>query len=191
MGYTTDFAGRIEIEPALNADEIAYLNKFSESRRMDRENGPYFVDGDGYAGQDNGPDEVYSHNNPHPSQPGLWCQWVPTDDGTALEWNGHEKFYNGPEWMQCLIDHFVGSAPAAKAELPFLQGHVCNGTISAQGEDPGDAWLLIVKDNQVFVQDLVHTAYGDPIPVATRIAMAIAAPTSVGISFVPESGESK
>ena len=176
MGYQTEFEGRITIEPALNADEIAYLTKFSETRRMDRENGPYFVDGDGYAGQGDGPDEVYSHNHPHLSQPGLWCKWAPTEDGTALEWNEHEKFYESAEWMQYLMDHFVGYIPAAKAELPFLQGHVCNGVISAQGKDPSDAWLLAVKDNQVFVQDLVHTTSGDPVPVATSINKLLAAP---------------
>lgn len=176
MGYTTDFEGRIEIEPALNVDEIAYLNKFSETRRMNRENGPYFVDGAGPNGQGNGPDEVYEHNHPHSSQPGLWCQWVPTDDGTALVWDGGEKFYESAEWMQYLMDHFVGFSPAAKSELPFLQGHCCNGTISAQGEDPGDAWLLIVKDNQVLVQDLVHTAAGDSVPVATSSAKQLSSP---------------
>ncbi len=189
MGYTTDFEGRIEIEPALNAEEIAYLNKFSETRRMDREKGPYFVDGDGMCGQGDGPDEVYEHNHPHSSQPGLWCQWVPTEDGTALEWNGHEKFYDSAEWMQYLMDHFVGYTPAAKSELPFLQGHACNGTISAQGEKASDAWLLIVQDNQVFVQDLVHTVSGDPVPVATSIDKQIAAPSPIGISFVPESDD--
>lgn len=198
MGYTTDFEGRIEIEPALNEIEITYLNRFSETRRMDREKGPYFVGGNGYAGQGDGPDEVYDHNHPHSSQPGLWCQWVPTDDGTALVWNGHEKFYESAEWMQYLIDHFIGYTPAAITELreltdigDFLQGHACNGVISAQGEDPGDAWLLAVKDNQVFVQDLVHTASGDPVPVATSIDKQIAAPPPVGISFIPDTGESE
>lgn len=176
MGYTTDFEGRIEIVPALNAEEIAYLNKFSDSRRMDRWNGPYFVDGAGPNGQGNGPDEIFDHNKPHSSQPGLWCQWVPTDDGTALEWDCGEKFKESAAWMQYIMDHFVGSTPAAKSELPFLQGHVCNGAISCQGEDPGDAWLLIVKDNQVFTQDLVHTPTGEPMPVATSSAKQLSTP---------------
>lgn len=183
MGYTTDFEGRIEIEPALNEIEITYLNRFSETRRMDREKGPYFVGGHGYAGQGNGPDKIYNYNNPHPSQPGLWCQWVPTDDGTALVWNGHEKFYEAAEWMQYLMDHFVGYMPTAITELreltdvgDFLQGHVCNGTISAQGERPSDTWLLEVKDNQVFVQDLVLTPSGESIPVATSKAKQLSAP---------------
>lgn len=32
-------------------------------------------------------------------QPGLWCQWIISDDGTKLEWDGNEKFYNYTEWL--------------------------------------------------------------------------------------------
>lgn len=204
MGYTTDFEGRIEIEPALNDLEIRYLIRFSETRRMDREKGPYFIGGAGYAGQDCGPDEIYNYNKPHSSQPGLWCQWLPTEDGTALVWNGAEKFYEAAAWMQYLMDHFVGCVPAAKEELreltdvgDFLQGHVCNGAISAQGEEPSDMWLLEVKDNQVFVQDLVLTTSGESVPVATSKAKQLSAPApkqltrvaaSDGKSVLPESG---
>ena len=39
-------------------------------------------------------------NTPPFGQPGLWCQWVPTDDGHALVWNGHEKFYRSSGWMR-------------------------------------------------------------------------------------------
>jgi len=189
MGYQTEFEGRITIEPALSEKEIAYLLKFSETRRMDRENGPYFVDGCGFAGQGDGPDQVYNHSKPHSSQPGLWCKWGPTEDGTALEWTGHEKFYDAAEWMQYLMDHFIGSTPAAAYKLPFLTGHVCNGVISAQGEDPSDMWLLEVKDNQVFVQDLVPTTDGDPVPVATDSSrMLTRAEPLDGKSVLPESG---
>lgn len=189
MGYQTEFEGRITIEPALNEKEIAYLAKFSETRRMDRENGPYFVDGNGYAGQGDGPDMVYNHNGPPAGQPGLWCKWTPTEDGTALEWSGHEKFYDSAEWMQYLMDHFVGSTPAAALKLPFLQGHVCNGAISAQGEDPSDTWLLEVKDNQVYVQDLVLTTSGEAVPVATDSSRMLTRTEPLGgKSVLPESG---
>jgi hypothetical protein len=39
MGYTTDFDGHIQVSPPLNADEIAYLKKFNETRRMKRTSG--------------------------------------------------------------------------------------------------------------------------------------------------------
>ena len=187
MGYQTEFEGRITIEPALNAEEVAYLNKFAATRHMDRANGPYFVDGS----HGGGPDEsdVHSYNKPHSSQPGLWCKWAPTEDGTALEWTQHEKFYDAAEWMQYLMDHFIGSTPAAALKLPFLQGHVCNGAISAQGEEPSDMWLLEVKDNQVSVQDLVLTTSGEAVPVATDSSrMLTRAEPLDGKSVLPESG---
>lgn len=62
--------------------------------------------------------------------------------------------------MVYLIQHFIGTNPQAKSELPFLQGHTLNGTISAQGEDPDDMWLLHVKDNTVSVEDLVARPSG-------------------------------
>lgn len=154
MGYTTDFMGEIEIVPALNQEEIDFLTKFSETRRMDCEQGPYYVDRGGFAGQANDP-KIRNYNRPPEGQPSLWCQWIPTDDGESLVWDQGEKFYESPEWMAYLIEHFLGQNPKAKNELPFLQGHVLNGTISAQGEDPDDKWLLHVRNNKVFTEDLI------------------------------------
>jgi len=80
--------------------------------------GAYFVGGLGLRGQDADP-SVTDHNTPPGQlsyggvenefrdryeerqrrieagecQPGLWCQWIPSDDGTAIEWDGGEKFY--------------------------------------------------------------------------------------------------
>jgi hypothetical protein len=66
MGYTTDFSGKIQIEPPLNKEEIQYLRKFNETRRMHRKNGPYFVDGAGFMGQSQEAD-VLDYNRPDPS----------------------------------------------------------------------------------------------------------------------------
>ena len=153
MGYTTQFRGQVMIEPPLSADEVSYLKKFAETRRMDRANGPYYVDGSGLLGQAHEHD-VRDYNSPPEGQPGLWCQWVPTDDGSAIEWDGNEKFYYSEEWMRYLIEHFIGSNPLAKSQLPFLQPHVLNGEILAQGEDMDDRWKLVVKDNVVTRIDL-------------------------------------
>lgn len=151
MGYTTDFEGTITVEPPLNPAEIAYLRKFAGTRRMDRANGPYYTGGTGYAGQ--GRDEdVRNYNAPPAGQPGLWCQWVPTDDGTGIEWDQGEKFYEAEAWMRYLIDHFLKDGAEAQGQPgfeSFLFGHVLNGTITAQGEDPGDRWDLVVTDNVV------------------------------------------
>jgi hypothetical protein len=149
MGYTTYFEGSVQVDPPLSAEEVAFLNKFSETRRMNRKNGPYFVDGTGDFGQ--GQDEdVIDHNSPDPSQPGLWCHWVASDDGSEIMWDDGEKFYEAEAWMDYIINHFVGPTPIAATELPFLKGHTVNGTISADGEESDDFWKLKVDGNIVY-----------------------------------------
>lgn len=153
MGYTTEFVGEVDIVPPLNQEEIDFLNKFSTTRRMKRKNGPYFVDGSGFAEQGNDAD-VEEYNSPPDGQPGLWCQWVPTDGGNTIEWDGGEKFYHAAEWMEYIIDHFLKPGAVAASELPFLQAnHVCNGRIEAQGDDRDDRWLLKVINNVVTTHD--------------------------------------
>ena len=152
MDYHTKFFGHVNVVPPLSSQEIEYLNKFSDTRRMDRSKGPYFVNGTGYAGQDHESD-IKDYNSPPSGQPSLWCHWVPTQDGSAIEWNGSEKFRNSLEWMKYLIEHFVGSNPFAKQvsteEFSFLQSHTLNGEIAAEGESESDRWTLSVKDNKV------------------------------------------
>lgn len=85
----------------------------------------------------------------------MWVQWIPTEGGTALEWDGGEKFYSSAEWMEYIIDQFLKPNCIAKGDLPFLQAnHVCNGAIKAQGEDMDDRWKLIVTDNVVSTVEL-------------------------------------
>jgi hypothetical protein len=154
MGYTTEFSGFIDIEPPLNAEEIAFLKKFADTRRMDRAKGPYFVDGSGDFGQGSDAD-IHDFNRPPSGQPGLWCQWVPSDDGARIEWNGVEKFYASEAWMRYIINHFLKPDAIAQSQLPFLQcNHVCNGEIEAQGEEFSDRWKLIVEDNTVTTRHL-------------------------------------
>jgi len=138
MGYTTEFEGMVKIEPPLNEQERKFLEKFSDTRRMNRKKGPYYVDNTGLSGQDDEPD-IIDYNEPPKGQPGLWCQWVPTKDGQYIVWDGGEKFYHSPEWMEYLIKHFIGTNPIAKGE------------IKARGEDMDDRWNLVVIDNKVGV----------------------------------------
>ena len=142
MGYQTDFTGHVTVTPALNQAEAAFLHAFADSRRMDREAGPYGCGDDG----------VRNYNLPPAGQPGLWCDWAPTDDNAGLEWNGMEKFYESEEWMRYLIDHFLRPGGEAQGQPGFDQftfDHVVSGTIDAQGEDPSDRWQLRVVDNIV------------------------------------------
>lgn len=151
MGYQTYFYGEVEITPPLNPDEIAYLNKFANTRRMDRDRGPYYVGNTGQGGQDREPD-IRDYNHPPKGQPGLWCQWIPSEYGTALVWDQNEKFYNATEWMTYLIDNFLKKGASARGVDGFERftfDHVVNGTINAEGEEQGDIWKIVVKDNVV------------------------------------------
>lgn len=156
MGYTTDFTGQIKVDPPLSAKEIEYVNKFSGTRRVNRKEGPYFVEAGGFMGQEHG-DSVINYNRPPDGQPGLWCQWVVTECGGFIEWNECEKFYDSEAWMGYLIDHFIGIAPKAATDHAFLSGHTLNGRIEAQGEESSDKWSLIVIDNKVSKQEFVFS----------------------------------
>lgn len=165
MGYQTEFEGHVTISPPLNVEEIEFLKKFADSRRMKRTGGPYFVDGEGFMGQGDGTDTVLDHNNPPEGQPGLWCKWEPSSDGHCIEWNEAEKFYDAEKWMKYLIKHFLQPGALAKDTLPFLQAnHTVNGVIEAQGEDKDDRWDLVVRDNRVFVVNYTRVK-GDEMEV--------------------------
>lgn len=103
--------------------------------------GAYFVGAEDSFGQEHTSD-ILGYNDPPKGQPGLWCQWVPTEDNAGIEWNGTEKFYNYTEWLQYLIHHFLA---------PW--GYVLNGEILWDGEDSGDNGKLMVKDNEVFEKE--------------------------------------
>lgn len=145
MGYSTDFVGSIKIEPPLTPKSIKFLTKFNQTRRMHRSKGPHFVDGTGDMGQGLDPD-IICYNTPDPSQPGLWCNWIPTPDGTAIEWDGGEKFYEAEAWMEYIINNYITP-----------HGHKCSGVIQAYGEDPSDLWQLHVTNNVVTTKEAVIT----------------------------------
>ena len=158
MGYTTTFVGQFAVSPPLKFEHVNYINAFSGSRRMKRDarkaetlpdpvrlavglpvdlSGGYFVGGGGLAGQDDDK-SVLDHNSPPSGQPSLWCQWVATADGTAIEWDGGEKFYEYVVWIQYLIQHFF--APWS---------YVLNGEVRWQGEEDDDMGKTIINNNVV------------------------------------------
>lgn len=144
MGYHTDFRGQIKSNKPFTPKMKAYLQRFNETRRMKREQddgfgieGEFYVDGAGFMGQETTPD-VIDHNRPPKTQPSLWCQWTPTENGDGLEWDGGEKFYDYVEWMVYLIRHILNP-----------NGYVMNGEIHWRGEEFGDTGTITVKDNVV------------------------------------------
>lgn len=160
MGYTTDFEGRFDLDFTLTQEHADYLRAFARTRRMRRnpsrtairpdttrtavglplgQEAGYFVGETGWAGQDHGAD-IVDYNAPPEGQPGLWCQWVPTDDLAGIEWNGAEKFYDYVEWLEYIIEHFLA---------PW--GYVLNGSVTWSGEEHEDIGKIRVADNAVTV----------------------------------------
>lgn len=158
MGYTTDFSGEFKLDKPLSAPQAAFLKKFNETRRMKRDaeiaetlpdpvreaaglpigfDGGYFVGAPGLFGQDRDA-SVIDYNRPAEGQPSLWCQWTPNETGTAIEWDGGEKFYSYVEWLEYIIGHFL---------KPW--GLSLTGKVSWQGEEPGDRGIIHVRENVV------------------------------------------
>ena len=89
---------------------------------MDRTAGPYAVADTGFRGPD-----VKDYNRPPQGQPGLWCDWTPTDDGSAIRWNGTEKFRKeNPKTYKAFVDalaeaaRFASDKPEQSADI-FLR----------------------------------------------------------------------
>ena len=162
MGYQTEFKGRLRFTTPLTAAQVAYIRKFSDTRRMKRdankasslpdpvrlaagiagvgEEGGYFVGGGGDFGQ--GHDlSVLDHNKEPKGQPGLWCKWTVNNAGTQLGWSGAEKFYDYVQWLKYLITHFFN-----------VWGVKLNGKIRWQGEELGDIGTIVVEDSKVTVK---------------------------------------
>ena len=160
MGYHTDFQGQFDVTPTLKPEHAAYIKAFAETRRMDRDpekvtlpdpirekvglplgpHGGYFVGGAGFLGQDSDA-SVMNSNEPPVDQPALWCQWVPTEDGKHIEWDGGEKFYDYVKWIKYLTTHFL---------QPW--GYTLNGEVGWRGEDFGDNGTITIEDNKVTIK---------------------------------------
>lgn len=158
MGYTTDFEGKFNLDKPLTVVHANYLKKFGDTRRMKRDpekaaalpdpereavglpigiESEYFVGGIGVTGQTDD-ESVTDHNTPASTQPGLWCQWVPTADGQGIEWDGCEKFYHYTQWLEYIIANFL---------KPW--GYTLSGEVKWFGEDRKDMGVLRVVQNVV------------------------------------------
>ena len=181
MGYTTSFTGQVTITPALNPHEIHYLEKFSTTRHLHRTSGPYVVTAERDHDTDQESDVVITNgrSGPPPEQPGYWCQWIPTGNGSALVWDEEEKFYDADLWMAYLIGTFLAPDADLARELAepvpgrvypeefahFTFDHRVHGVIGAEGEEPDDLWRLEVRDNVVYViRHQVEPEYADVDP---------------------------
>ena len=89
--------------------------------------------------------KVIDEGVPAGVQPGLWCQWVPNDAGTAIVWDEGEKFYDYIKWLEYIIHHFL---------KPW--GRTLNGTVEFQGEEVGDRGLIVVVDNDIELRAVTY-----------------------------------
>lgn len=137
--------------------------------------GDYYC-GTGFSGQDRD-ESIVEYNyapgegkyndpiKPVGGQPGLWCQWNPSDDGTQIVWDGSEKFYHYTEWLKYLIENFL---------KPW--GYKVSGLVEWKGEDSGDYGVIEVTDNDVIthdhkkVVDLFSPLRNDDVPDAEKAA---------------------
>ena len=67
---------------------------------------------------------------------------MPNEEGTAIAWDGGEKFYGYVEWIAYLIEHFLE---------PW--GYKVNGTVEWDGEERGDIGRIRVEDNMVSAKE--------------------------------------
>lgn len=173
MGYTTDFRGELNLNKPLTPEHKAYFLDFSRTRRMKRDaekiarrkdpvreavglpvgtEGAYFVGARGFGGQEGmieekdlqKPHDIVNINEPPAGQPGLWCPWIPNDDGIAIISDGRERFHNCVEWLEYLIENFLG---------PW--GYVLNGQVEWRGESWDDTGMIVVTENEVGTLDVV------------------------------------
>jgi hypothetical protein len=114
MGYNTDLSGAFNLDKPLTADQVKFLTEFSSERH----------EGTPATGTT--------------KFPGYYCQWVPTDDGCDIQWDGGEKFYAYTEWLEYLIKEFL---------IPW--GYTLNGKVSWSGEDTDDQGYITVTNNEV------------------------------------------
>jgi len=115
--------------------------------------GPDEAMGSIYAEDDtmpHGRKSVLDNNNPPADQPGLWCQWVITEDGSELEWDYGEKFYEYECWLEYIQEHFL---------TPW--GSKLNGEIEWSGEERDDIGILYASDGRI---DGVSSTIHNPGP---------------------------
>ena len=172
MGYTTYFEGGFSFNKKISNRLKDYINGFANTRHMlyntekikkDYEFYRIFTY-DGNLGE-NGclindtkrlldgfkSEYVLDYNN-NGVCPSLWAQWIVSDDGTELVWDGGEKFYEYDKWLVFYINNFF-----KKEDI------ILNGVSYYFGEDSQDAGFLIVDNNKVYMYNYLDTLFEEVI----------------------------
>lgn len=147
MGYTTDFMGQFNLDKPLDDKTYQVLIWLNETRRMKWdtkvigeewgfEGELYFKHAEEFSGHFGGqvPQNtpgLIDFNSPPITQPGLWCQWRPTEDRMHIEWDGGEKFYHYEEWIKYINETIL---------IP--RGYILSGEVHWRGEDFNDTGTI-------------------------------------------------
>ena len=113
IGYTTYFNGDFVLDKPLTVAHKKFLEDFAEERHEGKD-----AKGNNF--------------------PGIWCQWVPNEEGTSIVHDEGEKFYAYDAWIEYLIDEYLA---------PW--GYIANGCISWDGEESDDDGIIDVINNVV------------------------------------------
>lgn len=160
MHKLTKLNGDISIEPPLNKEEIEYFTKFSNTRRIDRKRGPYFVGGSNNENDNIHNDDILDFKTPPSCQPSSWCNWSVDEEGKKLFWNNDSSIENAKEWLDYIVTHFFGYEPVAKLvhshRYGFFNGHKLNGTITVQKTKEESPIYIIAKNNIVSMSNSLY-----------------------------------
>ena len=88
---------------------------------------------------------VIDYNRPPKTQPGLWCQWRPTNDRLHIEWDEGEKFSAYVEWIEYIIENVLKP-----------KGYTLSGEVKWFGDRLGDVGTITVEGNAVAIRPVVY-----------------------------------
>lgn len=150
MGTTTYFKGEFKLNRPLDASTKALIDKLATSRRLARHVNPfkYGVQGELYVSNhdynDGNNEGVLDYNSPPNTQASLWCHWTTNAEGTAILWDGGEKFYNSAHWIRFILHSIL---------IP--RGYNLDGIVNAKTEDD-DRYHIIVGNGRVKIGQGFH-----------------------------------
>ena len=116
MGYSTEFYGEFKLNRELSHKEWLELRALASYN-----------------------DSLYANYTDTPETiPKSYLQWEPNEDGTAIRWNGGEKFYDYIHWLRWLTKRYLKP-----------HGLVINGKIEWRGDEVADIGVITAVDNKI------------------------------------------
>lgn len=125
MGYCTDFQGALKFSRKMVGKELFIIKQYLGEDLRDHPEWGDFKDSYGYG---------MTH-----------MDFDLSSDFNGIEWNGSEKTYYLTEKVNILIKLVQKDIPDFSLE----------GQLIAQGEEWDDRWILKMKDNVAFKEDVV------------------------------------